>query len=81
MCTSVVNTAKLRSDDKIVDENDQELPVGTVMHCLGALFKGTNSGIRHFIGKIEDNTYFADQQYFHQLNELAFSEKPDVTTI
>ena len=37
MSTSVVNTAELRSDDKIVDENDQELPVGTVMHCLGAL--------------------------------------------
>ena len=45
MSTSVVNTAELRSDDKIVDENDQELPVGTVVHCLGALFKVTNSGI------------------------------------
>ena len=51
MSTSVVNTAELRSDDKIVDENDQELPVGTVMHCLGALFKVTDSGIRHFVGR------------------------------
>ena len=34
MSTSGVNTTELRSDDKIVDENDQELPVGTVMHCL-----------------------------------------------
>ena len=50
------------------------------MHCLGALFKVTNSGIWHFTGKIEDNTYFTDGQYFHRLNELAFSEKPDVTT-
>ena len=65
MSVSVVNTAELRSDDKIVDENDQELPVGTVMLCLGALFKVTNSGIRHFIRKTEDNTYFANQQYFH----------------
>ena len=60
MSTSVVNTAELRSDDKIVDENDQELPVGTVVHCLRALFKVTNSGIRHFIRKIEDDTYFAN---------------------
>ena len=60
MSTSVVNAAKLRSNDIIVDENDQELPVGIVMHCLGALFKVTDSGIRHFVGKIEDNTYFTD---------------------
>ena len=64
MSTSVVNTVELRSDGKIVDENNQELPVGTVVHCLGALFKVTNSVIRHFVGKIEDDTYFADQQYF-----------------
>ena len=74
------SNAKLRSDDKIVDENDQELPVGTVVHCLGALFKVTDSGIRHFVGKIEDDTYFADSKYFHRLNELTFSEQPDVTT-
>ena len=80
MSTSVVNTTELRSDDKIVDENDQEFPVGTVVHCLGALFKVTNSGIRHFVGKIEDDTYFADSKYFCQLNEIAFSEQPDVTT-
>ena len=79
MSTPVVNTANLRSDDKIVDENDQELPVRTVVHCLGALFQVTNSGIRHFVRKIEDNTYFVDQKYFHQLNELAFTEQPDVT--
>ena len=56
---------ELRSNYIIVDENNQELPVGTVVHCLGALFKITDSGISHFVGKIEDNTYFADQQYFH----------------
>ena len=64
MSTSVVNTTELRSDDKIVDGNNQELPVGTVMYCLGALLKVTDSGNRHFIGKVEDDTYFADQQYF-----------------
>ena len=61
MSTSVVNTTELRSDDIIVHENDQKLPVGTVVHCLGALFKVTDSGIRHFVGKIEDNAYFADR--------------------
>ena len=29
---------------------------------------------------LEDDTYFTNQQYFHQLNELVFSEQPDVTT-
>ena len=43
-----------------MDENDQDFLVGTVVHCLGALFKVTDSGIRHFVGKIEDNTYFTD---------------------
>ena len=56
MSTPVVNTANLKNDNKIVDENDQELPVGTVVHCLGALFNVTNSGIR----QIEDNTYFVN---------------------
>ena len=60
MSTSVVNTTELRSDDIIEDENDQEPPVGTIVHCLGALFKVTDSGIRHFVEKIEDNTYFTD---------------------
>ena len=80
MSTQVVNTVNLRNDDQIVDENDQEVPVGTVVHCLGALFKVANSEIRHFIGKIEDNTYFVDQKYFPRLNELAFTEQPAVTT-
>ena len=71
----MVNTADLRSDDKIADENNQEFPVGTVIH----LFRITNSGIGHFIGKIED-TYFADSKSFCPLNELAFSEEPDVKT-
>ena len=65
MSTPVVNTANLRNDNKIVDANDQKVPIRTVVHCLGALFKVTNSGIRHFVGKIKDNTYFVNQKYFH----------------
>ena len=60
MSTPVVNTINLRDDNTIVDENDQEVLVETVVHCLGALFKVTNSRIKDFVGKIDDNTYFAN---------------------
>ena len=74
----VVKTVTLRTDDMLVDENNQEIPVETIIHCLGALFKVTSSGLNH-VGKIDDDTYFADPKHFHRLNELAFSEQPDVT--
>ena len=32
------------------------------------------------VGKFDDNTYFTDPKYFCQLNEVAFSEQPDVTS-
>ena len=66
MSTPVVTTINLIDDNKVVDENGQEVPVGTIVHYLGALFKVTNSGIKHFVGNIEDNTYFASQKYFCQ---------------
>ena len=43
------------------------------------MFKLTDSGLSHVVGKINDNTYFADPQFFQKLNELAFSEQTDVT--
>ena len=67
------------TDDMLIDENNQEIPVETIIHCLGALFKVTSSGLNH-VGKIEGDTYFADPKYFCRLSELAFSEQPDVTT-
>ena len=57
----VVNNTTLWNDDTIVDENNQEVPVGTIVHCLGALFKVTNSGLNHLVGKIDDDTYFPTQ--------------------
>ena len=63
MSTTVVKTVTLRNDDTFVDENNQEIPVETIVHCLGALFKVTSSGLNHVVGKIND--------------ELAFSEQPD----
>ena len=76
----VVKTVTLRTNDMLADENNQEIPVDTIVHCLGALFKVTNSGLNHVVGKIDDDTYFADSKYFLRLNELTFSEQPDVTT-
>ena len=80
MSTTVVKTIPLRTDDMLVDENNQEIPMDTIIHCLGTLFKVTSSGLNHVAGKIDDDTNFADPKYFCRLNELAFSEQPDVTT-
>ena len=46
----------------------------TIIHCLGSLFKLTESGLSH------DNTYFADPQFFQKLNELAFVDQVEVAT-
>ena len=43
------------------------------------MFKITNSELSHVVGKIDDNTYFVDPQFFRKLNELAFSEQAEVT--
>ena len=80
MSTAKLKTVILRNDDKFVDEENQEIPIDSIIHCLGSLFKLTNSGLSHVVGKIDDNTYFADPKFFCQLNELAFSEQTDVTS-
>ena len=67
-------------DDKFVNEENQEIPKESIIHCLGSLFKITNSGLSHVVGKIDDKTYFADPQFFRKLNELAFSEQAEVTS-
>ena len=69
----VVKTITFRTNDTL-DKNNQEVPVETIIHCLGALFKVTSSGLNHVVGKNNDDTYFANPKYFCQLNE------PDVTT-
>ena len=77
---TVVKVITFRTDNTLVDENNQEIPVDTIIHCSGALFKVTSSGLNHVVGKIDDDTYFANSKYFCRLNELAFSEQPDMTT-
>ena len=44
------------------------------------MFKVTNSGLSHVVGKIDDNTYFAEPKFFRRLNELAFPDQSEVTT-
>ena len=68
-------------DDKIlVNKENQEIPKDSIIHCLGSLFKLTKSGLSHVVGKIDDNTYFADPQFFQKLNELAFVDQEEVAT-
>ena len=62
---TVVKTITLRTKDKLIDENNPEIPVDTIIHCLGALFKVTNLGLSHVVGIIDDDTYFANPKYFH----------------
>ena len=62
-------------DNRFVSEDNQEIPIGSIIHCLLSLFKLTNSGLSHVVGKIDDHIYFADPKYFRKLNELAFPEQ------
>ena len=70
----------LTNDKKFVSEDNQEIPIGSIIHYLGSLFKQTSSGLSHVVGKIDDHTYFADPKYFRKLNELAFPEQTEMTS-
>ena len=74
-----VKKAMLSPDNILVDENNIEIPLDSIIHCLGSLFQVTNSGLRHIVGKkIDNDTYFTDSELYRQLNELAFVEQLDV---
>ena len=79
MSSNAIKTVIVK-DDKFVNKENQEIPKGSIIHCLGSLFKITDSGLNHVFGKIDDNTYFADPQFFRKLNELAFSDQAEVTS-
>ena len=59
MSTAVVKTITLRNDNKLINKDNQEILAESIIHCLGTLFKVTDSGLSHIVGKIDDNTYFA----------------------
>ena len=67
-------------DNRFVSEDNQEIPIDSIIYCLGSLFKHTNSGLSHVVGKIDDHTYFAGPKYFCKLNELALPEQTEVTS-
>ena len=74
-----VKKAMPSPDNVLVDENNIEIPLDSIIHCLGSLFQVTNSGLRHIVGKkIDNDTYFMDSDLYRQLNELAFVEQSDV---
>ena len=58
---SEVKTATLSPDNILVDENNLEIPLNSIIHCLGLLFQVTNAGLRNIVGKkIDNDTYFAN---------------------
>ena len=74
-----VKKAMLSPDNVLVDENNLEIPLNSITHCLGLLFKITNVGLTHIVGKkIDNDTYFTNSELYRQLNELAFVEQLDV---
>ena len=74
-----VKKAMLSVDNTLVDENNLEIPLNSIIHCLGLLFQVTNAGLRHIVGKkIDNDTYFTNSELYRQLNELAFIEQSDV---
>ena len=74
-----VKKAMLSLDNILVNENNLEIPLNSIIHCLGSLFQVTNAGLRHIVGKkIDNDTYFMNSELYRQLNELAFVEQSDV---
>ena len=74
-----VKKAMLSPDNILVDENNIEIPLDSIIHCLVSLFQVTNSGLRHIVGKkIDNDTYFTDSDLYRQLDELALVEQLDV---
>ena len=73
-----VKKAMLSLDNVLVDENNLEIPLNPIIHCLGSLFQVTNAGLKHIVGKKIGNDTFANSELCRQLNELAFVEQSDV---
>ena len=46
-----VKKAMLSLDKVLVDENNLEIPLNSIIHRLGSLFQVTNAGLRHIVGK------------------------------
>ena len=66
MSSSDLKTVIVKDDKILANEENQEIPKDSIIHCLGSLFKLTDSGLSHVVGKIDDNTYFASPQFFRK---------------
>ena len=74
-----VKKAMLSPDNVLVDENNLEISLNSIIHCLGSLFQVTNAGLKHIVGKtIYNDTYSVNSELYRQLNKLAFVEQSDV---
>ena len=78
--TMEIKKAMLSTNKTLVDENNLEIPQNSIIHCLGSLFQVSDARLRHIVGKIDNDTYFADSDLYIQLNELAFVEQLDMTS-
>ena len=45
MFSNAIKTVIVK-DDKFVNKENQEIPKGSIIHCLGFLFKITDSGLK-----------------------------------
>ena len=60
-----VKKAMLSLDNVLVDENSLEIPLNSIIHCLGSFFQVTNAGLRHIVGKkIDNDTYFINSELY-----------------
>ena len=79
MLTNTEVKKAMLSPNVLVDENNLEIPLNSIIHCLGSLFQVTDAGLRYIVGKkIDNDTYFTNSALYRQLNELAFVEQSDV---
>ena len=76
-----IKKATISTDKTLVDQNNLEIPLNSIIHCLGSLFQVSDQGLKHIVGKkIDSETYFADSDLYFQLNELAFVEQKNLTS-
>ena len=58
MSSNNLKTVTIKDDKIVVNEENEEIPKDSIIHCLGSLFKFTDSGLNHVVRKIDENTYF-----------------------
>ena len=57
MSSSNLKMVIVMDDNRFVSEDNQEIPIGSIIHCLGSLFKLTNSGLSKLMLKTHVNFY------------------------